>query len=714
MLLFVEHSLFAAMDKISFDYSIKNIPFSSSDNYRKRLIQKTEHLIKRMRWKAFFYLQPEVTTSLKETYGFKSRKVPPNIDELKDFEDKMLKLIQDIRFEKNNKCSFQRQLRNDINTLGKDEKIYTKADKTTNYYKLPKDKYCELMTNNITNTYKKAEENIESTINNEAKAIAQKLKLDDRIEKMANKESFITLKDHKPNFLNNPTCRLINPAKSEIGYISKKILDRINNNIIKMNNTNLWKNTTSVINWFRDLKDKENTSFICFDVVEFYPSITESTLKKALDYASNFDNITQDEREIILHAKKSLLFGNGKTWQKKNSEKPFDVTMGSYDGAETCELVGCLILSKLNQKYDSHIGLYRDDGLAAFNKTPQAIERIKKDICSEFRKYDLKITIEANKKIIDFLDVTLNLTDNSYKPYNKPNNIPVYVHCKSNHPQSILKNLPMNINKRLSEISSNEEIFKEAVPIYQKALADSGYHHRLTFDNNSDKSTSNNNRNRSRNITWYNPPYESQVKTKVGKEFLHIIKTSFYKGHPLQKIFNANTIKLSYSCMPNMKNIIDGHNKGIINGPRDNALEPGCNCRTRNTCPLDGNCLVRNVVYQATVTAENTAETYVGLTETTFKTRFNNHKTSFNNERYKTSTELSKYIWSLKQQDKQYTIKWAMLKQATPYTNNSKTCQLCICEKFYIICKPEIATLNKRNELAGTCRHKNKFLLKSK
>jgi len=66
-------------------------------------------------------------------------------------------------------------------------------------------------------------------------------------------------------------------------------------------------------------------------------------------------------------------------------------------------------------------------------------------------------------------------------PYAKPNNIPLYIQKKSNHPPQIIKNIPKSINKRLSEISYDQDSFDKAVPIYQKALNDSGYKHRLAF-----------------------------------------------------------------------------------------------------------------------------------------------------------------------------------------------------------------------------------------
>jgi hypothetical protein len=103
--------------------------------------------------------------------------------------------------------------------------------------------------------------------------------------------------------------------------------------------------------------------------------------------------------------------------------------MGSFDGAETCELVGSYLLSKLAPEYGKDIGLYRDDGLAAFNKTPRETENIKKHIYKVFSDHNLKLTIEANKKCINYLNITLDLRSASYKPFMKPGNTPQYVNC---------------------------------------------------------------------------------------------------------------------------------------------------------------------------------------------------------------------------------------------------------------------------------------------
>ena len=145
------------------------------------------------------------------------------------------------------------------------------------------------------------------------------------------------------------------------------------------------------------------------------------------------------------------------TWQKKG-DTTFDVTMGSYDGAETCELVGSFLLSQL-QHLDVKIGLYRDDGLAVCNATPRETENIKKEVCRVFNQNGLRITIEANKQIINFLDVTFNLNNSTYKPFTKPNTTLQYVHRGSNHPAITTKNIPAGINRRLSSLSSDKTSF---------------------------------------------------------------------------------------------------------------------------------------------------------------------------------------------------------------------------------------------------------------
>ena len=131
-----------------------------------------------------------------------------------------------------------------------------------------------------------------------------------------------------------------------------------------------------------------------------------------------------------MHARKSLLFKGNTAWVKKGNENMFDATMGSHDGAEICELVGLYILSELNDIHsDGSIGLYRDDGLGAFNNIsgPQA-DKLRKDITKCFKDPGLKITIKTNLKIVNFFDVTFDLSSGTYYPYVKPNDTYATIH----------------------------------------------------------------------------------------------------------------------------------------------------------------------------------------------------------------------------------------------------------------------------------------------
>ena len=163
---------------------------------------------------------------------------------------------------------------------------------------------------------------------------------------------------------------MINPAKSKMGLVSKKILEKINTSIRSTTLLNQWKNTSSVIDWFKNIPEKHQHTFVIFDIESFYPSISENLLKKSINCAKQHTKISKQDIEIVMHSRKSLLFNKNTAWVKKGDNNLFDVTTGSYDGAEVCELIGFYILHNLANKYGKeNLGLYRDDGLAAFNKT---------------------------------------------------------------------------------------------------------------------------------------------------------------------------------------------------------------------------------------------------------------------------------------------------------------------------------------------------------
>ena len=208
--------------------------------------------------------------------------------------------------------------------------------------------------------------------------------------------------------------------------------------------------------------------------------------------------------------------------------------------------------------------------------------------------------------------------------------------------------------------------------------------------------------------------------SKIDKSIL--MRTQF-GDHKLRKIFNRNTIKISYSCMNNTKQIIDNHNKRILNSSRhadetaDNTADSkSCNCQQKNTCLLNRNCLQSSVIYQARVVCNdnNTSETYIRLTVNNFKTRYRNHSASFWQAKHRNSTELSKHNWTLKDSNIDHSISWRIVSSSSPYNSSSKRCNLCLKEKFLIICRPDLSSLNKRNELAPSCLHRNKMLLRNK
>ena len=496
------------LNRVNFNYSTKNIPIPSRNSFKKRLKEKVQSVIKRMRWKAFFFMNDdddsrrenaETTQNIYDddngNFGFKSRKCPPQIKELIPFEDDMLQMIENLRFRKT-------------------------TDKTRNLYEMDNPLCEKLLRENITKCYQTTSMKTVDGINSEAQAIAADLEIDDRMEPIAKKQAFITLKDHNDNFENTLPCRLINPAKSETGIISKVILDKINNAVRRAIGVNQWRSSNTVIEWFKSIKEKEKHTFISFDVVNFYPTITEKLLKRAIGFAKEYTNIPTKDISIIMHARKSVLFDKDTPWKKKDNESLFDVTMGSFDGAEVCELVGLYILNTLSNEYGKeHIGLYRDDGLAVFrNISGSEAERIRKNITKTFQKLDLKITISCNLKIANFLDITLNLNNDKYYPYRKPNDQPMYIHTQSNHPPSIIKNLPASISRRISDISCDEDIFKKATPIDDDALKSSGYTESLSYTNDQPRRKR---RNRQRNIIWFNPPFSKNV---LNQHWLHLLE----------------------------------------------------------------------------------------------------------------------------------------------------------------------------------------------
>ena len=155
--------------------------------------------------------------------------------------------------------------------------------------------------------------------------------------------------------------------------------------------------------------------------------------------------------------------------------------------------------------------------------------------------------------------------------------------------------------------------------MYEEALTKSGFNDDIIYSPVLESSNSERKNTRKRNVIWFNPPYSMNVETNIGKTFLKLVKKDFPRNNSFHKMFNKNTIK-----MRNISSIIASHNKSIL---RPKATEYGCNCRNKESCCLQNQCLTSKIIYEATVVNNRDDEKwiYFGASHTTFKERYGNH-----------------------------------------------------------------------------------------
>ena len=174
-----------------------------------------------------------------------------------------------------------------------------------------------------------------------------------------------------------------------------------------------------------------------------------------------------------------------------------------------------------------------------------------------------------------------------------------------------------------------------------------------------------------------------------------------------------------FDSLDNVRSIINRHDVHVLSNQSRTATTASeqrfCNCQTNENCPLQGNCLDENHIYQADVTAtdDGTTKKYIGITANPFKTSFNNHRKSFRNAKYSKETDLSSYIRKLKNENREYSIKWSILKHAKAYGSGNRRCNLCLDEKMFIMKTDPKTLLNKRSEIFAKCRHRNKHCLRN-
>ena len=300
------------MDQVKFNFSLKNIPIPCEKDYLLELIFSVGTFVSNLRFRTWHFLNPSENRNEKETFNFKTTKPAPSVAELKEFEDDLYELVANVKFRPIKKTTLQSTLKDNMVEMSQNNDIYVAADKTENYYRISRIEHDRLVSKNVRKDYKKGPANAINKVNNEDKKIAEELELDDRIYAFSEREAYITIKDHKENYRNNTKCRLINPAKTDIGKVSKQILSKIVTSLRESSPFIQWKNSFSVIDWFKGLQNKNKLSFIQFDIIEFYPNITEDILKKALEFAKQYVPISSREMNLILKTKKSLLFKDGK------------------------------------------------------------------------------------------------------------------------------------------------------------------------------------------------------------------------------------------------------------------------------------------------------------------------------------------------------------------------------------------------------------------
>ena len=197
---------------------------------------------------------------------------------------------------------------------------------------------------------------------------------------------------------------------------------------------------------------------------------------------------------------------------------------------------------------------------------------------------------------------------------------------------------------------------------------------------------------------------------------LNLIDSNFKKDNPLRSMMNRNFCKISYRTTQNFGQLIASYNAKLL---RDSKNEPQreCNCRVISECPLNGKCLLKNLVYQATIEPKNLVntnfkvETYIGLTSTTFKARLANHKASIKNRGLMASCKLAQHCWSLKDNKVDFNIRWKIICRAKTFSPINNVCNLCLNEKMFIVFFPSMASLNSRTELTTNCRHRSNVLI---
>ena len=166
----------------------------------------------------------------------------------------------------------------------------------------------------------------------------------------------------------------------------------------------------------------------------------------------------------------------------------------------------------------------------------------KKSLQKTFKDFVLEIVAESNLRFVNYLDVTLNNDDGSFRPCGKPDDIQ-YISKEFNYRLNLIKHLPASVEKRLSNNSFDEKIFQESAIYYEDTLNKARYLDKVVYHTPSASNQENKNKNCQRNVLWFNLPCSKSVTTRMGQSFLYLIDIYFPKNHTFNKIFNRNNVK---------------------------------------------------------------------------------------------------------------------------------------------------------------------------
>ena len=202
----------AILKQVNFNQSLKNIPPSGKKEHSMKFSHYLERFMKHVDWQVYFHENPIDEDNRKETYGFPSQKTPPWKNGvisplIKPFREAVAKLAGSIKYKPQKNSTFQKELRKVVGSIERNPNLLISSDKTSNFYEMKPEKYEKLVRDSITTKYKKLDDNEPfNEVNREDRKVAKDLKIDDRVFVTQKREAVIFLKDHKPNFRNNPTA----------------------------------------------------------------------------------------------------------------------------------------------------------------------------------------------------------------------------------------------------------------------------------------------------------------------------------------------------------------------------------------------------------------------------------------------------------------------------------------------------------------------------